>query len=305
MMPDQTLSQITSNILSGIDSVIKSNKYDLCLVHGDTSTTFATALACFYNNLDVGHVEAGLRTWNMKSPYPEEFNRQAVSLFARWHFAPTERAKDNLIRESHDPKTIFVTGNTAIDTLKTTIMENWHNPILDWVANRKLLLITAHRRENYGEPMKNMFIAIRRVLNEHKDICAVYPVHLSPIVRNMSNEIFGDCDQISLIDPMSVLDFHNLMKKLYHTTDSGGIQEEAPSLGIPVLVMRDTTERPEGIEAGTIKLVGTTEGMIYHTLNRLLNSNDAYRLMSTANNPYGDGHASERIVSILENDLIT
>lgn len=301
MKDRQTLFDVTTNILERIGRVLESEKPDVVLVHGDTSTTFVTALACFYLHIPVGHVEAGLRTWNIESPFPEEFNRQAVSIVSRFNFAPTEQAKANLLREGRDPKTIFVTGNTAIDALKTTVRADYTHPELEWAAGSRLIVITAHRRENLGEPMRHMFRAIRRVMDEHVDVKAIYPIHLNPVVRQTAAEIFGDDERIHLIEPLDVLDFHNFMARSYLIlTDSGGIQEEAPSLGKPVLVMRDTTERPEGIAAGTLKLVGTEEETIYREFTRLLGDKAEYDAMSHASNPYGDGHASERIADILE-----
>ena len=274
---------------------------DVVLVHGDTSTTFVTALACYYLQIPVGHVEAGLRTYNIYSPYPEEFNRQAVGIIAAYHFAPTELSKENLLKEGKKPETIYVTGNTAIDALKTTVRKDYTHPVLEWTKDSRLIMITAHRRENLGEPMKHMFRAIRRVCDEHPDIKAVYPIHMNPAVRETAQAILGDDERIRIIEPLDVLDFHNFLARSYLIlTDSGGIQEEAPSLGKPVLVMRDTTERPEGIAAGTLKLVGTDEGTIYENFKMLLEDQEAYRKMSTASNPYGDGFASKRIADILE-----
>ncbi len=301
MKDRQTLFDVTTNILERIGRVLESEKPDVVLVHGDTSTTFVTALACFYLHIPVGHVEAGLRTWNIESPFPEEFNRQAVSIVSRFNFAPTEQAKENLLREGRDPKTIYVTGNTAIDALKTTVQTDYTHPELEWAAGSRLIVITAHRRENLGEPMRHMFRAIRRVMDEHPDVKAIYPIHLNPAVRQTAAEVFGDDERIHLIEPLDVLDFHNFMARSHLIlTDSGGIQEEAPSLGKPVLVMRDTTERPEGIAAGTLKLVGTEEETIYREFSRLLSDEAEYNAMSRASNPYGDGHASERIANILE-----
>ena len=300
MQPKQTLFDITTNILSRIKSVLQEVRPDVVLVHGDTSTTFVTALACFYMQIPVGHVEAGLRTYNLYSPYPEEFNRQAVSIISRYNFAPTELAKQNLLNEGKDPQTVFVTGNTAIDALKTTIKEDYYHSELDWAKDSRLILITAHRRENLGEPMKHMFRAIRRVLDEHRDVKAIYPIHMNPLVRETANEIFEGDNRIHLIEPLDVLDFHNFMSHSYMIlTDSGGIQEEAPSLGKPVLVMRNTTERPEGLKAGTLKLVGTDEEIIYQEFTKLLDSKEEYNRMSKASNPYGDGLASKRIADIL------
>jgi len=304
MKAQQTLFDITTGILNGIRSVLEEVKPDVVLVHGDTSTTFVTALACFYLQIPVGHVEAGLRTHNLYSPYPEEFNRQAVSIISRFNFAPTEMARQNLIDEGKDPQTIYVTGNTAIDALKTTVCQQYAHPQLEWAEGSKLILITAHRRENLGQPMRNMFRAIRRVMKEHPDVKAIYPIHMNPVVRETAREILGDEDRIRIIEPLEVLDFHNFLSRSYLIlTDSGGIQEEAPSLGKPVLVMRDTTERPEGIAAGTLKLVGTDEEVIYESFKLLLENKVAYQTMSTASNPYGDGFACQRIADILQEKL--
>lgn len=301
MKDKQTLFDITTSILNKIKDVLEKEKPDVVLVHGDTSTTFVTALACFYLQIPVGHVEAGLRTYNIYSPYPEEFNREAVSIISQYNFAPTKLSRENLLREGKKKETIFVTGNTAIDALKTTVRKSYSNPELDWASDSRLILITAHRRENLGEPMHHMFRAIRRVMDEHPDVKAIYPIHMNPLVRETANEIFEGEDRLHLIEPLDVLDFHNFMEHSYLIlTDSGGIQEEAPSLGKPVLVMRDTTERPEGIEAGTLKLVGTDEETIYKEFSRLLSDRAEYDKMSKASNPYGDGHASERIADILE-----
>ncbi|MCD8096647.1 MAG: UDP-N-acetylglucosamine 2-epimerase (non-hydrolyzing) [Lachnospiraceae bacterium] len=301
MKERQTLFDVTTNILNHIREVLEKVAPDVVLVHGDTSTTFVTALACFYLQIPVGHVEAGLRTYNIYSPYPEEFNRQAVSIISQYNFAPTELSRQNLLREGKNPDTIYVTGNTAIDALKTTVREDYTHPELEWAAGSRLILITAHRRENLGEPMQHMFRAIRRVCDEHPDIRAIYPIHMNPVVRETANAILGDDERIRIIEPLDVLDFHNFLARSYLIlTDSGGIQEEAPSLGKPVLVMRDTTERPEGIEAGTLKLVGTDERVIYDNFKRLLEDRAAYEAMSTASNPYGDGFASRRIADILE-----
>ena len=300
MRERQTLFDVTTNILDSIKRVLEDVKPDIVLVHGDTTTTFVTALACFYLQIAVGHVEAGLRTYNIYSPYPEEFNRQAVSIISAYNFAPTELSKENLIREGRNPETIYVTGNTAIDALKTTVREDYQNDYLDWASDSKLIMITAHRRENLGEPMRHMFRAIRRVLEENPDVKAIYPIHMNPAVREKAQEELAGFDRIKIIEPLDVLDFHNFLAHSYLIlTDSGGIQEEAPSLGIPVLVMRDTTERPEGIVAGTLKLVGTDEENIYHNFKELLNNPDVYEAMSKASNPYGDGFASERIANIL------
>ena len=301
MREQQSLFDITINILHSINTVLEIVKPDVVLVHGDTTTTFTAALACFYMQIPVGHVEAGLRTHNIYSPYPEEFNRQAVSLISRYNFAPTETARRNLLSEGKPNHTVYVTGNTAIDALRTTVKSNYHHPDLDWASDSKLILITAHRRENLGEPMRNMFRAILRVLNEHRDVKAIYPIHMNPAVRIIANEILNKNERIRLIEPLDVVDFHNFMARSYLVlTDSGGIQEEAPSLGKPVLVMRDTTERPEGIEAGTLKLVGTNEEKIYESFTKLLNNHEEYLTMSKAVNPYGDGYASKRIADILE-----
>lgn len=300
MKDKQTLFDVTVNILERIKTVLEEVKPDVVLVHGDTSTTFVTALACFYLQIPVGHVEAGLRTYNIYSPYPEEFNRQAVSIISQYNFAPTELSKQNLLREGKDPKSIYVTGNTAIDALKTTVRADYTHPELDWTNGSRLIMITAHRRENLGEPMRHMFKAIRRVMDEHPDVKAIYPIHMNPVVREIANEYLGDDDRIHIIEPLDVLDFHNFLSRSYLIlTDSGGIQEEAPSLGKPVLVMRDTTERPEGIAAGTLKLVGTEEETIYKEFSRLLSDKDEYEAMSKASNPYGDGHACERIADVL------
>ncbi|MBM6653395.1 non-hydrolyzing UDP-N-acetylglucosamine 2-epimerase [Faecalitalea cylindroides] len=301
MKNKQTLFDVTTNILTKIKSVLELEKPDIVLVHGDTSTTFATSLGCFYLQIPVGHVEAGLRTYNIYSPYPEEFNRQAVGLIAKYNFAPTNKAKENLIREGKQEKNIFVTGNTAIDALKTTVRKDYSHPELEWAKNSRLILITAHRRENLGEPMKHMFRAIKRVMDEHNDVKAIYPIHMNPVVREVANSILGNDERIHIIEPLDVLDFHNFMARSYLIlTDSGGIQEEAPSLGKPVLVMRDTTERPEGIAAGTLKLVGTEEETIYEEFSKLLNNAEEYEKMSHASNPYGDGYACQRIADILE-----
>ena len=301
MKDRQTLFDVTTNILNRIKAVLEEVQPDVVLVHGDTSTTFVTALACFYLQIPVGHVEAGLRTYNIYSPYPEEFNRQAVSIISAYNFAPTELSKENLLREGKNPDTIYVTGNTAIDALKTTVREDYIHPDLEWAKGSRLIMITAHRRENLGEPMKHMFRAIRRVCDEHPDIKAIYPIHMNPVVREIADSILGDDERIRIIEPLDVLDFHNFLSRSYLIlTDSGGIQEEAPSLGKPVLVMRDTTERPEGIKAGTLKLVGTDEEVIYQNFKQLLEDEEAYRAMSTASNPYGDGFACKRIADILE-----
>lgn len=301
MKEKQTLFDITTNILNKIGDVLDIVRPNVVMVHGDTSTTFVTVLACFYKQIPVGHVEAGLRTYDIYSPYPEEFNRQAVGIVANYNFAPTDKSKENLIREGKDPQSIYVTGNTAIDALKTTVKEGYSHHELDWASDSKLIVITAHRRENLGEPMHNMFRAIRRIMDEHPDVKAIYPIHMNPIVREAAQQELGGCDRIHIIEPLEVLDFHNFLSRSYLIlTDSGGIQEEAPSLGKPVLVMRDTTERPEGIAAGTLKLVGTDEETIYSNFKELLENEDVYNMMAHASNPYGDGHACERIADILD-----
>lgn len=302
MKEKQTLFDVATSILQRIKTVLEEVHPDVVLVHGDTSTTFVTALACFYLQIPVGHVEAGLRTYNIYSPYPEEFNRQAVGIVAQYNFAPTEMSKNNLLKEGKNPDSIYVTGNTAIDALKTTVREDYTHPELDWAAGSRLIVITAHRRENLGEPMHNMFRAIRRIMDENPDVKAIYPIHMNPVVRQAAEEELSGCDRIHIIEPLEVLDFHNFLARSYLIlTDSGGIQEEAPSLGKPVLVMRDTTERPEGIAAGTLKLVGTDENVIYENFKLLLENHSAYTAMAHASNPYGDGFACERIADILEN----
>lgn len=304
MKDKQTLFDVTTNILERIREVLITEMPDAVLVHGDTSTTFVTALACFYLQIPVGHVEAGLRTYNIYSPYPEEFNRQAVSIISKFNFAPTELSKQNLLNEGKRPESIYVTGNTAIDALHTTVRNGYVHPELNWANGSRLIMITAHRRENLGEPMRHMFKAIRRVMDEHPDVKAIYPIHMNPVVREIANEFLGGDDRIHIIEPLDVLDFHNFLARSYLIlTDSGGIQEEAPSLGKPVLVMRDTTERPEGIAAGTLKLVGTEEETIYREFSNLLSNQLAYDAMSKASNPYGDGHACKRIADILESGL--
>ena len=301
MKEKQTLFDITANILLNIKAVLEEVKPDVVLVHGDTSTTFVTALACFYMQIPVGHVEAGLRTYNIHSPYPEEFNRQAVSIISKYNFAPTELSKENLIKEGKDENSIYITGNTAIDALKTTVREDYEHPELKWAEGSRLIIITAHRRENLGDPMHQMFRAIRRILDENPDVKAIYPIHMNPAVRQAAQEELGDCDRIHIIEPLDVLDFHNFLARCYMIlTDSGGVQEEAPSLGKPVLVMRDTTERPEGVKAGTLKLVGTDEETIYQNFKELLLNKETYDKMSRASNPYGDGFACKRIADILE-----
>lgn len=300
MKAKQTLFDVTISILDKMKSVLEEVKPDVVLVHGDTSTTFVTSLACFYLQIPVGHVEAGLRTYNIYSPYPEEFNRQAVGIVAKYNFAPTEVSKENLINEGKDTSTIYVTGNTAIDALQTTVRDDYTHEHLDWVGDSRLIMITAHRRENLGEPMKNMFRAIKRIIDEQPDIKAIYPIHMNPVVREAAKEILGNCDRVRIIEPLEVLDFHNFLSRSHLIlTDSGGIQEEAPSLGKPVLVMRDTTERPEGVAAGTLKLVGTDEDVIYKTFKMLLEDKEKYKEMSQASNPYGDGLASKRIADVL------
>ncbi|AMC94066.1 UDP-N-acetyl glucosamine 2-epimerase [Erysipelothrix larvae] len=305
MKAGQTLFDVTVSIIEKMKVVLSKVNPDMVLVHGDTSTTFATALACFYLQIPIGHVEAGLRTYNIYSPYPEEFNRQAVGIIADLNFAPTTVSKDNLIKEGKDPNSIHITGNTAIDALNTTIRDDYFHKHLEWASDSRLIMITAHRRENLGEPMKNMFRAIKRIIQENPDIKAIYPIHMNPVVRQVAQEILGDSDRIRIIEPLEVLDFHNFLNKSYLIlTDSGGIQEEAPSLGKPVLVMRDTTERPEGVLAGTLKLVGTEEEVIYGAFKELIEDSNEYKKMSQANNPYGDGYASMRIADILEDWLI-
>jgi len=301
MKDKQTLFDITINILEKIKAVLELEKPDVVLVHGDTSTTFVSSLACFYLGIPVGHVEAGLRTYNIYSPYPEEFNRQAVSIISDFNFAPTENSKMNLIREGKDPEKIYVTGNTVIDAFKTTIRKDYTHPQLEWAKDSRLIIITAHRRENLGKPMINMFTAIKRIMDEFNDVKAIYPIHMNPKVREIANNLLSNNNRIRIIDPLDVVDFHNFLNASYMIiTDSGGIQEEAPSLGKPVLVMRDTTERPEGIAAGTLKLVGTNEETIYKALKKLLTDQKEYEKMAKANNPYGDGKACIRIADILE-----
>ena len=304
MKEKQTLFDVTINILDRLKGVLESERPDVVLVHGDTSTTFVTALACFYLQIPVGHVEAGLRTHNIYSPYPEEFNRQAVSIISKFNFAPTEKSKNNLLAEGRDPSSVYVTGNTAIDALKTTVKKEYTHPELEWAEGKRLIIITAHRRENLGEPMHQMFRAIRRIIDEFEDVCAIYPIHMNPSVREAAREELGNCDRVHIIEPLEVVDFHNFLAKSYMIiTDSGGIQEEAPSLGKPVLVMRDTTERPEGIDAGTLKLVGTNEDTIYTAFKELLVDSEVYNTMSQASNPYGDGLACKRIADILSANL--
>lgn len=304
MKDKQTLFDVTANILLKIKDVLEEVKPDVVLVHGDTSTTFTTALACYYMQIPVGHVEAGLRTYNIYSPFPEEFNRQAVSIISRFNFAPTEISKGNLLREGRNESTIYVTGNTAIDALKTTVRDDYTHPQLEWAKGSRLIMLTAHRRENLGEPMHHMFRAIKRIVDETPDIKVIYPIHMNPIVRKAADEELGGDERIRIIEPLEVLDFHNFLSRSYLIlTDSGGIQEEAPSLGKPVLVMRDTTERPEGIAAGTLKLVGTNEETIYKEFKNLLDNKDEYEKMSKASNPYGDGFACKRIADVLEEKL--
>lgn len=300
MKDRQTLYDITTNILNRIRAVLEESKPDIVLVHGDTSTTFVTALACFYLQIPVGHVEAGLRTYDIYSPFPEEFNRQAVSIISQFNFAPTEGSRNNLVKEGKNPEHIYVTGNTAIDALKTTIRKDYTHDEIAWAEGSRLIILTAHRRENLGEPMRHMFRAVRRILEEYADVKVIYPIHMNPLVREAAEAELGGCQRIHMIEPLDVVDFHNFLSRSYLIlTDSGGIQEEAPSLGKPVLVMRNTTERPEGIEAGTLKLVGTDEETIYQSFKELLNDSGAYKAMTHASNPYGDGHACERIADIL------
>lgn len=300
MKSNQTLTSITANVLEELNTVINEVKPDIVLVHGDTTTTLSASLAAFYNQCKVGHVEAGLRTYNKYSPYPEEINRQVTGVIADLHFAPTNESKKNLIKEGKCESDIYVTGNTAIDALKTTVKSNYTNEIIDKIGNDRIILLTAHRRENLGDTMKNMFLAIKKIVEEFNDVQVVYPVHLNPKVRDVADEILGDNKKIHLIEPLNVVDFHNFMEKSYIImTDSGGIQEEAPSLGKPVLVLRDTTERPEGVEAGTLKLVGTNKDNIYEATKELLTDKEVYKAMSTASNPYGDGFASKYIVDII------
>ena len=301
MKPEQTLFDITASILSAFRSVLEKEKPDVVLVHGDTSTAFVSALACFYLQIPVGHVEAGLRTYNIDSPYPEEFNRQAIGIISRYHFAPTPLAAEHLIREGKNPDTVYITGNTVIDAMQHTVKENYTHPELEWVGDRKLIFITAHRRENLGEPMHHMFRAIRRVLDEHPDCRAVYPIHMNPSVRKVAEAELGGCESIHMIEPIDVLDCHNFEARCYLClTDSGGIQEECPAFGRPVLVMRDTTERPEGVDSGVLRLTGTHEEDIYRNFKDLLENQASYDAMAHACNPYGDGRATKRIADILE-----
>ena len=300
MKQGQTLSEITSRVLLGLEEIIQKEKPNIILVHGDTTTTFAGALAAFYNQVDIGHVEAGLRTWDKYSPFPEEMNRQMVDRMTDMYFAPTSVSKNNLISEGIVDEKIYVTGNTAIDAMSTTVKKDYNNPILDWVGDNRMLLLTAHRRENLGEPMRHIFRAIKRIVDEYDDVRVVYPIHKNPKVREVAREVFGDMNKIKLIEPLEVIDFHNFQNKSYIIlSDSGGIQEEAPSLGKPVLVLRNTTERPEGISAGTLKLVGTDEDTIYNETKKLLDNKFEYEKMSKASNPYGDGRASIRIVDAI------
>lgn len=302
MQEKQTLFDITINIIDKIKKVLEKEQPDIVLVHGDTSTTFVTSLCCFYMQIPVGHVEAGLRTYNIYSPFPEEFNRQATGIIAKYHFAPTEVSKNNLLKEGKKEETIFVTGNTAIDALKTTVKNDYKHEIFDWVGKDRLIMLTAHRRENIGKPLENIFLAIKRITDEYNDIKVVYPIHKNPLVREIANKVFMNDQRVKLIEPLDVIDFHNFLNKSYLIlTDSGGIQEEAPSLGKPVLVLRDTTERPEGIKAGTLKLVGTDQNEIYNNIKMLLNDKEEYDKMSRASNPYGDGEACKRIADILDN----
>lgn len=304
MKEKQTLYDVTISILESMKKILLSTKPDIVLVHGDTSTTFVTSLACFYSHILVGHVEAGLRTYDIYSPYPEEFNRQAVGIIARYHFTPTRQSKENLMKEGKDAQTVFITGNTAIDALKITVREDYVHKYLTWAEDSRLIILTAHRRENLGEPLCQMFKAIRRIVDETPDVKVIYPIHMNPYVRNIANSTIGNHPRIKIVEPLDVIDFHNFMARSYLIlTDSGGIQEEAPSLGKPVLVMRNTTERPEGIEAGTLKLVGTSEETIYNSFKELLLDKEEYIKMSQASNPYGDGHASRRIADILEHEI--
>mgnify|MGYP005796765647 FL=1 len=304
MKQGQTLSEITSRVLIGLEEIIKKEKPDIILVHGDTTTTLAGGMAAFYNQVKIGHVEAGLRTWNIRSPFPEEANRQMVDCITDFYFAPTQKSKENLLKEGKDESKIFVTGNSAIDALKTTISKDYKNEIFNWLGEDKLILLTAHRRENLGEPMRHMFRAIRRVLDENEGYKVIYPVHLNPLVRQVADEVFENDNKIKLIEPLEVIDFHNFLNRAHIIlTDSGGIQEEAPSLGKPVLVLRDTTERPEGIEAGTLKLATTNEEKIYTLLTELIQNKDEYNKMAKASNPYGDGTTSKQIADIIIEQL--
>ena len=305
MKPNQTLSEITCNALIGLENVIKEVKPDIVLVHGDTTTTFVGALAAFYNQVSIGHVEAGLRTYDKYSPYPEEANRQMVDTITDMYFAPTNLSADNLIKEGKDKNKIYVTGNTVIDAMKTTVDENYSHEVLNWLGNDRMILLTAHRRENLGEPMYNIFKAVKKIVDEFEDVKVVYPIHLNPKVRKIADEVLKDCDRVKIIEPLEVFDFHNFQNKSYIIlTDSGGIQEEAPSLGKPVIVLRNTTERPEGIEVGTLKLAGTNEDTIYELTKELLSNQEVYSKMSKANNPYGDGFASKKIVDAIIDKFI-
>ena len=300
MQQGQTLGDVTTRALNGLEKVIKEVTPDIVLVHGDTTTTLAGALAAFYNQVLIGHVEAGLRTWDKYSPYPEEMNRQMVGCLAGMHFSPTETSAANLISEGKTPENIYITGNTAIDAMKTTVKNDYYHEVFDWVGNSRMILLTAHRRENLGDPMFHIFSAVKRIVDEFSDVKVVYPIHMNPKVREIANSVLGDCDSVKIIEPLEVVDFHNFIAKSYIIlTDSGGIQEEAPSLGKPVLVLRDTTERPEGILAGTLKLVGTDEEMIYQSTKELLTDMNVFDAMSKASNPYGDGHASVRIADAI------
>jgi len=304
MRENQSLFDITANILGRIKAVLEEAKPDVVLVHGDTTTTFAAALACYYLQIPVGHVEAGLRTYNISSPYPEEFNRQAVGIVAKYHFVPTAMARDNLLREGKNENSIYVTGNTAIDALRTTVQREYFHPELEWASDSRMIIITVHRRENWGEPMRRIFKTVRRILEEYPDLKVIYPIHMNPLVRQIAAEEFGGCDRIHMIEPLQVVDFHNFIARSYLVlTDSGGIQEEAPSLGKPVLVMRDVTERPEGIVSGTAELVGTDERILYESVKKLLDDQSVYDAMACACNPYGDGDASKRIADILQANL--
>lgn len=304
MKDRQTLFDVTSNVLLGMKEILEKERPDVVLVHGDTTTTFATGLAAFYLEIPLGHVEAGLRTYDLSAPFPEEFNRQGVGIFAKYNFSPTETARDNLLREGKKPEGIFVTGNTVIDALQTTIVPEYTHPVLEWAADSRLVMLTAHRRENLGQPLYDIFKGIKRTLDEVKDVKVIYPIHMNPVVRQTAHEVFGDHERMRIIEPLDVLDFHNFMDRSYMIlTDSGGIQEEAPALGKPVLVMRNTTERPEGIAAGTLKLVGTDAEVIHREFLKLLTDSEAYEAMSKASNPYGDGTACKQIVAILKEKL--
>ena len=304
MKSGQTLTEITAKVLTNLDEIIKNEKPNIILVHGDTTTTFAGALAAFYNQVDIGHVEAGLRTYNKYSPFPEEMNRQMVDRMSDMFFAPTEISKNNLLKEDIPKEKIYITGNTAIDAMKYTVNKDYSNELFDWIGEDKFILLTAHRRENLGEPMYNIFRAIKRIVDENKDVKVIYPIHMNPKIREIANEIIGHEERIKIIEPLEVIDFHNFINRSYLIlTDSGGIQEEAPSLGKPVLVLRDTTERPEGIDAGTLKLVGTNEDTIYNEAKELLENKASYDKMSGACNPYGDGSASLRIIEAIKKNL--